>query len=293
MSVISRGFRVLRAEDVRVEPWSVRIGESDPLTMPSSLPDWTFYQPLKIRVTLIADLQELQVRLGLGQDARLGAVIIWGSLGTSLRGASDVLTIEPNETTVSLDLDGSLLRGALDLECQVLLVEPGTRSDDLLSPSNRGSILWTSKYTIDLEGTGARMPTIALPFSTQLIGGEHGLWWLRVASRDFHAQANSVLWLWLNEENLVIRELLDSPSSDGSVRTQELLRLDIYRQLIEIGLLDSEFSLDETYAQGSLGAVVAGPVRLLGESLNTLRQLHDQDAPRLNAQIQAAFGGLQ
>jgi len=119
------------------------------------------------------------------------------------------------------------------------------------------------------------------------------MWWLQVAQEsDFDAAADSVLWMWLNSENAAIQEMLESPSSDSARLTQRFLKIDLYRQLVQLGLRSLDFDLNEDYPSGSLGAVITAPMRLLGTDLMQLRGQFEHDAQGLEVTIQARLGGL-
>jgi hypothetical protein len=292
MRAVSRGYLSLTASDVRFDPWSVSLDGIPAISSPEQLDDWSYYQSVQVQTTLVAELSDLYARLQLGPDAKLGLVIIWSSPGTSLRGASSIFPLEGSETSAQIEIEGGLLRGDLRLECQVVLWRPGTPLSPI-SPQQAGSVVWTTSHSIRLEGLGSRMPILAVPFSKHLsAAGGHGMWWLQVDGSDLHAPADSILWMWLNDENPFIQEMLAEPADPASERTQHFLRMDFYRQLVEIGMRDEDFDMWDEFPAGSLGAVVAIPMRLLGESTGELRAKFVHEPQRLEAEIQARLGGL-
>jgi hypothetical protein len=293
MRAISRGYLSLKDSDVRLDPWAVSLGGGEPLSSPDHLDDWSYYQTVNVKITIVAELASLLSKLGLDESAELGLVIVWVSPGTSIRGASATRRVEEGETTVELDLEGGLLRGDLRLEAQIVLTHASSAEGNSLAPSDAGAIVWSSAHSIRLEGIGSRMPVLSVPFSKYFAAGaSHGMWWLQLSSIDFEAPADAALWMWLNDENEAIRELLGEPKSVGAQRTQQFLKLDFYRQLVGIGLREEHFTLDERYPSGSLGAVVAGPIGLLGVDLQELRAMQSRDPYRLEAELQSRLGGL-
>jgi hypothetical protein len=293
MKAVSRGYLSLAESDVSLDPWSLSLDGGEPQIAPESLDDWSYYQSLNIRVAAVADLQALLGRLDLAVDSQLGLVILWVSPGTSLRGSSEVVVLEPNETSVELDLEGALLRGDLRLECQIVLVSSPSKSSSALAPQEPGSVVWSSTHAVRLEGSGSRMPVVSIAFSQYFASqGNHALWWLQVAGADLYAPADSLLWMWLNEENPIVAEMLTDASSAPAARTQQFLKIDFYRQLIQLGLSDPDFSPDKDYPVGSLGAVISAPMSLLGDSYSDVRAKHANDPQLLDAEIQARLGGL-
>jgi hypothetical protein len=128
MRAISRGYLTLGPGDVRLDPWSVSLAGAAALSSPDHLNDWSYYQSLKVRTTLVAELASLIQRLQLDEAAKLGLVILWVSPGTSLRGASTIFPLEMMETSAELEIAGGLLRGDLKLECQIILIRPSVAS---------------------------------------------------------------------------------------------------------------------------------------------------------------------
>jgi hypothetical protein len=292
MRPVSRGYLTLDASDVRLDPWSVSMEGGGTLSSPESLDDWTYYQSLRIRTTVVADLGSVTHKLNLGENARLGLVIVWVSPGTSMRGASTVFPLEVLETSVELEINGGLLRGDLKLECQIVITRPSSLSA-LVAPSEVGAVVWSDSHSIRLEGIGSRMPVLAVPFSKHMAAaGGHAMWWLQVAGTDMHAPADSILWMWLNDENWMIQELLADPTSDGAERTRQFLKVDFYRQLIGMGIRDEDFDPADDFPTGSLGAVIAAPMGLLGLSIDELRIRNRHDPQLLEAEMQSRLGGL-
>jgi len=293
MKPISRGYLTLGDADIRLDPWSLSLDGGPDVSEPEHLPDWSYYQSLTARVTVVADPDFLRKRLNLGEGAILGVAIVWVSSGTSLRGSSEVIPIKSGETSVRLDLERGTIRGDLKLECQVILVHPSAEGQSQLAPSETGSIVWGSAYRVQLEGLGARMPVLAAKFSQQLAGdGSNGLWWLQILNGEMHSPAESALWFWVNEENPIIEELLSAEGGLGAQRTQHFMKVDLYRQLVTYGILDEDFSLDAAYPAGSLGAAIAAPVRLLHAELEELRGRFRDNPRDLEAEIQSRLGGL-
>jgi hypothetical protein len=249
---------------------------------------------MEISVTVDVDVDAVLLALGLGSDAKLGLVIIWTCAATSLRGSSTIAVLDGGETTARLGLDGGNLRRDVRLECQVVLVQPSVAPSSLFAPDAPGAILWAAARLVKLEGSGARLPILAVSFSKHLTSVSAGaMWWLRIEGDDLDAPADSALWLWINEESPIVREMLNKPNSERSKLTSHFMRLDLYRQLVAFGLEHDLFNLDAEYEEGSLGAVIAAPLRLFNDDSATLRARYRDDPQRLEAELQARVGGLE
>jgi len=294
MIPVSRGYLTISDDQVRHDPWSISLANTDAESSAEQLRDWSYYQPVVAKITVVAEIEDLYRSLALDESAELSLVILWVSSGTSLRGASAPVSLEQNETSAILEIDGGVLRGDVRFEAQIFLSRPSGSLISELAPQVVGSVVWQSNHVVRLEGSGSRMPVLALPFSEHVpAGGDHAMWWLQVAQEsDFDAAADSVLWMWLNSENAAIQEMLESPSSDSARLTQRFLKIDLYRQLVQLGLRSLDFDLNEDYPSGSLGAVITAPMRLLGTDLMQLRGQFEHDAQGLEVTIQARLGGL-
>jgi hypothetical protein len=135
------------------------------------------------------------------------------------------------------------------------------------------------------------MPVLVLPFSNHLLAASsNALWWLHISSSDLESMADSALWFWLNEESPVIQEMLSRPSSEKSKITARFMKTDLTRQLVSFALLHEEFDAEHEYEEGSLGAVLAAPVKLFGEDMTALRARFRDDPNRIEAELQGRAG---
>lgn len=293
MSVVSRGYQVLAQGDIAIDEWSTSIlGDSAEEAEPSELKDWNYYQSVRVRTILRLDPTSVSSKLELTSPDQLRAAIVWSSSGTGLRGRSDFAALEEAEMPLELVLESGQLRQQLQLEVLVALGRQAPSG--ALSPKAPGSVVWaSSRYAIDLEGLGSRLPVVAFPFSKRLQASAGAQWWLQVQSKDLEQPVDSVLWMWLNDEHPYVNQLLREPEDEASQRTSLHLVSDFHRQLLQLALAHEDLAMDANYAPGSLGEALVSVVRLIDPDLEALRSTYRVDPWKIETVLQAALGGVR
>lgn len=292
MSVVSPGYLTLRWDDVKLEPWRIQVGDgvSEYTVQDTHIEDWTYYSEFTVRVSVEMDLPSVLKKLGLAGDAVLGALVTWTS-DAGIRGVSNVVRLDNGENPIQVQIDAAQLRGQLRLQCQVVLREHVVTPVSKIAPSRAGSVLWQSDWKVRLEGLAPRFPAAPVPFSKVLGRSNEAMWWLQVGRiSDLDDPADGILWLWLNSENSLVQEMLASPNDPLAQRTLMLMKLDVTRQLIRLGLELDQLDLGATYAQNSIGQVLDNNLRLLGNDLDSIRAEQKGSPSTLDARIQSAFG---
>lgn len=291
MTAISRGYRTLDRDDVVFEPWRVVVGEGVEHIEPLALEDWSYYSTIEVRAAVQVDRMSVLSSLDLPPATPVGVLCLWSS-GTSLRGGTVATPLLDGSTPVSLSLDGSLLRGQLDLSCQIVVMDDVPHPLSPIAPIHAGSVVWETTTRIALEGLAPRMPILAVPFSSHLPSSRGAMWWLQVnpPEPDLEAPADGVLWMWLNSENPVIASMLARPDDLESRRTRFHIRLDLARQLVMLATRLEDLNVDVVYGEDTIGAALRRHVNLLGGDLNQLRTSARSAPEVLEARIQAAFG---
>lgn len=84
--------------------------------------------------------------------------------------------------------------------------------------------------------------------------------------------------------------MLDDPDASESKVWLQFLEVDFLRQLLREALSHDELSLSVEYPEGSLGAVLSGVVRLLGESIEFVQSRYTDDPGRVEAELQSRVG---
>ena len=252
------------------------------------LEDWDYSADVSVQLDLHVDLEGVCADIGVSGEVKLAALIHWNATGSNLRGAGPATVVKQGNNTLRLDLPGGELGGVLTLSPRVVL--KGADVFGPLSPRRCGSTLWSDQIVVTLEGGGARLPTMPVPFSRLGIGaGGTAAWALSVENADLEASASSSILLYLNTEHPRVAEMLsDQPTPETAVLL-DFIEYDVTRQLV-MRALDTE-DLYDSYqpSAGSLGEALLNVIRRLfpGRSLVDLRHDRNISPGDLEAALQA------
>lgn len=287
-SSISYPYLRPNANRVTASEWRVAsTGYAGPLV--PDLPGWDYSTNLAVAVQLDVELLGILADCGIGGRSRLGGLISWRAEKTSLRGSSTVEVLGSGINTLGLDLLGAELGGRLELEARVVLLDPDGGGE--LSPRLVGSILWSEKRSIRLEGVADRFPIELRDFTKAGLRGAGGAWVLHWDCRDPEWSASACLRLWINSQHPVA-DVLTCDSPDPNVMS--LLRHDLTRQLVEEAIENEELT-DSEWPPGSLGAALLERLRGVfpGLSLEDCRSMRRDRREDFESSIQAATSMLR
>ncbi|MBX3077975.1 MAG: hypothetical protein KF692_01915 [Cryobacterium sp.] len=253
----------------------------------SVIEDWSYFQPISLRVVLQVPIEQAISSLHLADDAELSTLLKWAGKSTSIRGASSPIIVTEEEITLEAEVPAGSVRRGLDVSVLIVVNKDGSGRRDPLAPHGRGTVVWESTASIDLEGIAPRMPVAGVAFTDDHMAS--AMWWLQVAAADeldLDAPTESAIWMWVNSENDKARALLDDPSNEISLQYAQFLKLDLNRQLVRLMLDADDFDPEEQYPSGSLGQLFQTQLLALDRPLDDLRRL---SPTVLDAQIQHAF----
>jgi hypothetical protein len=287
---ISRGYLTLSPSSAAIDDWVIGTdGDTNEQIRPDHLRDWNYYQAVTVKTVLNLDVSACRADLELKETDDLCAAILWSSAGTNLRGKSDPVSVVSALTPIELLVEPGELRGQIQVEVVLALRRAGA-STHPLAAKRPGSVVWSSsRFSVDLEGLGSRMPVVAFPFSRRLAHSANAQWWLSVRSTDLDRPADGVLWMWLNEEHPYVKALLVDPETEPSERTALHLSADFHRQLLQMAITSPDLDMAAEYDRGSLGASLVSIVRLLEDDLESLRTQYASDPWLVEARMQAAI----
>lgn len=254
--------------------------------------DWTYYDNIYVKCSFGLDLGATLDRLRLPSSALLGAVLIARSSVPPSIVRSDVHNIRNGRQQIYLTVPGHQVSRALTLEFQISLLHAGHTFESPFAPRRLGNTVFRVERKIILEGVAPRLPMLPLSFADHgIASSDNSLWWLRLTTRDLAASASAAIWLWLNIDNASISHMLEDSDSTDAQAWLQFLELDFMRQLLREALSNDELSLQVSYPEESLGHVLSSVVRLLGLSLDQVRQRYQEDPGRVEAELQAKVGG--
>lgn len=280
------------SEDVVVvEPWRL-VTEDGEIPAPEALPDWDYQMDLHLRRTVRVDLSRARSQSGLPTAAALMLAAVWTATGSNLSGPAQQIRLTDDGTRrVDLDvrLRGADLGGLLLLDTALVLAE--RRSDaHPSSPRRAGSVLWSDRDTLRLQGDAPQFPMAVIDFArTSFPDG--AAWHLQISGSLESATMGSLLLL-INERNTVTATAFKNAGKPGPVDRIVLSAVyaDAARTMIEHALGTDDFVEDSDFPDGSLGATLIGLFDQLfpGQSITDIRLRRHQSPALFASDLQAA-----
>lgn len=292
MSAVSRGYRTCPDRFVNINHVTVQVEGGPSYDDPRYLEDWTYYQGLRVSVALSVDVSQARRATG-DPTGTLGVSIAWVCKWTGLRGTSEAAPITDQNLTASVEIPAGSLRRQVQITPRIVLLQPG-HTRERGSADARGSLLWqlSDPIAVRLEGGGARMPIMTAPTRGEpFIGQQRAMWKIEVDRSDLDVPVEAAVRVILNEGNREAKLLLDEPHREAARAIEHFLTLDFHREIVRAALHeDTGLDLSRTYPDDSIGALFQLELSLLGEPIETLRILRDNNPAQLDTDIQGCFG---
>ncbi|MFF7646025.1 hypothetical protein [Streptomyces canus] len=286
-----RPYRVPSEDVVTAEPWLL-VTEDGEVPMPEALPDWDYQMDLHLRRTVSVDLDRARSESGLSADAALTLAVVWTATGSNLSGPAEHARLADDGTIIAefdIVLCGADLGGLLALDTALVLAErrPDGRPS---SPRRAGSVLWSDREELRLQGDAPQFPMAVIDFSLTSFPDE-AAWHLQISGGLENATMGSLLLL-VNERNTVTATAFENAGKPRPIDRVVLSAVyaDAARIMIEHALANDDFSEDGDFPEGSLGATMMSLFdRLFPDQLITDIRLRQRQSPALFASdLQAA-----
>jgi hypothetical protein len=284
-------YRVPSTDAIRAEGWILLVGE-DEILLPEALPDWDYQMDLSLRRSVGIDLDRVRAEARLQPEAALNLTVVWTSTGSNLRGRAECVRIEGRgEGSVELTahLKGADLGGLLKMDTVLVLADP-VRNARPTAPHRAGSILWSDRRTVRLQGDAPQFPIAVIDFVKTSFPDE-AAWHLQIGNNLLAAAMGSLLLL-VNEQN---NATTNAFRNAGKPRQVDLLVLsavyaDVARIMVEHALRDPDFIDGLSFPEDTLGATLVGLFHQLfpDRSINDLRLRLNQSPSLFAAELQAA-----
>lgn len=288
---MTRAFPYLRppADVVETGPWS-RPGPDGTIELPSALPDWDYSTVLTLQRTVRVDGMRTRELSGLAPETALALAVRWSASSSMLRGRAWKTAVPPQdgvEITIEFELDGRELGGNLELVTALTLDELAP-SLSLAAPSRPGSVLWSDRFAVMLQGDAVLFPLAIADFN-DLPYPTRASWYLDVGQDLEAAAMGSILLLGNERRELVVSALAAAAApSDVEQAVLSFLRTDVLRTLVERAVTHEDFDEEYEYPAGSLGAVLRALVRnvLPDVRIEELRRERQNDPAFFASRIQ-------
>ncbi|MBT2508110.1 hypothetical protein J7I98_19905 [Streptomyces sp. ISL-98] len=284
-------YRIPAADVIAAEEWLLATEDGD-VVMPEALPDWDYQMDLHLRRTVRVDMDRARSQSGLPTDAALMLAAVWTATGSNLSGpAQHVRLAESGTNTVEFDvrLRGADLGGLLLLDTALVLAE--RRSDARpSSPRRAGSVLWSDRESLRLQGDAPQFPMAVIDFSRTSFPDD-AAWHLQISGGLESATMGSLLLL-VNERNTVTATAFENAGKPRQVDRIVLSAVyaDAARIMIEHALNNDDFAEDADFPDGSLGATLLSQFDHLfpGQSITDIRLRRRQSPALFASDLQAA-----
>ncbi|MEV0435489.1 hypothetical protein [Nocardia sp. NPDC050413] len=261
------------------------------ISLPDHLPHWDYQTNLLLRRVVHVDLERALAESTLAPGTELALAGVWTSTGSKLRGTLSRAIVPANgEVELRAELVGADLGGVVTLDTALVLARRRHGTDRPVAPRRGGSVLWSDRTQIRLQGDAPQFPIAIVDFDQTNYPGD-AAWHLEIGS-DLDVATMGSLLLLVNEKKTLIAEALQRAANP---RLQDKLALsmlyaDVARTMVDHALSISEFNDDATYLDETLGATLQELFGRLfpGRSITDVR-LAAQESPNLFAsQLQAA-----
>jgi hypothetical protein len=284
-------YRVPREDVVQAAGWRLVLEDGE-LPLPEALPDWDYQMDLHLRRTVTVELDEVRGQCGLPAQAALSLAAVWTATGSNLSGPARQVRLA-GDGTARVDLDvrlrGADLGGLLSLDTVLVLAErrPEARAS---SPRRAGSVLWSDRIELRLQGDAPQFPMAVIDFSLTSFPVD-AAWHLQITG-DLDSATMGSLLLLVNERNPVVTTAFQKASrpSQTDRLVLSVVHADAARTMLEHGLSDEDFQDDANFPEGSLGATLLSLFqRIFPDQSITDVRLRRQQSPALFAsELQAA-----
>ncbi|TFV63704.1 hypothetical protein E4P40_27240, partial [Blastococcus sp. CT_GayMR20] len=229
---MTRVFPFLRppGDVVTLGPWS-RLTPDGGEPLPDTLLDWDYDTVLSLLRPMTVDGLRARRLTGLAEEAELDLSVQWFATSSALRGRawrSPLPAVDGFEAAVAFDLPGDDLGGTLELVTSITLRTPG-REASAAAPSRPGSVLWSDRHQVLLQGDNTLFPIAPadfhdLPYPT-------GAGWYLHIDEDLEAAALGSILLLVNERHEVVMRALEAAAfpAEADRRVLSTLRTDVLR----------------------------------------------------------------
>ena len=271
--------------------WSICVGGNP--VHGKSAKGWDYATPVDIVFRCETAVSELRRSVQLEPGSEVALVLRWHAAGgTGLRGAGQPCRVVEGLNEIHLHLDGHSLGGTLVLNAALILLVRAPGDSLPLAPARPGSVLWSQRKKVVLEGGGPMFPVELISFKDAGLRGPNAGWCLRWDSQDYDQAAGACLRLQFNRDHERAAAAATDPQDPKNAAFIQALRWDVARQMILVALDDEPGFNSLDWPERSLGAALTARVRTVfrGLSLDECRSLRRSNPEDFETSLQSAMG---
>ncbi|WP_211339425.1 hypothetical protein [Nocardia mexicana] len=244
------------------------------------------------------DLERVRSEAGLSLDAPLTLAVVWTSTGSKLKGVAGRRALRiSGPVRLQVRLPGSDLGGVLILDTVLILGQRRQGDDRPAAPRRAGSVLWSDRHQLRLQGDSPQFPMAILDFAKTIYPSD-AAWHLELDSLD-SATMGSLLLL-VNEKKPVIANALKNAAQPGprDAVVLAVLYAEVARTMIEYALRSPDFDDESIFPDESLGATIQSLFSRIfpQRSVRDVRAQAERSPNWLSTEVQASlnlFGGIE
>lgn len=227
-------------ESVAAGPWSLAGGGE----LDDRVDHWDPFLVLRLERQVTVEVDRLLASIGGLEPAALALAALWRSSRTRLKGPgmSVPLGDDGGERTITLAMDvpGTEAGGNLELQTVLMLAEEEPRRSPI-SAHRVGSVLWSDRFVLSLEGDAARFPMTVDDFAALHGIADDAPWSLEWYPRDLDQPVLGAMRLLVNSRNPIAVEAVGDALAPESAAVASAIRFDVTRALVHGALRNEEF----------------------------------------------------
>lgn len=303
---ISYGFLRPRDEDFSDNTFTIECGnvtvtvtaESD-IREVVELSSWGRGNDILVKAELTTALDSVVEDCDLPLDgARLGTLLRWNCPTTSIRGFGKTVPVTDGTSRPTVTIPGNDVAGAVNIELNVVLLNNPVTDQNSVAPVRPGSMLWSRRLRVQLEGVGSIVNTTSYDFVEAHELDPSAMWRISLES-DPEVHVTRAIRVCMNTANKTTKSALDNINS-GKILTKEtqmwqrFLDIDLRTHLVWAALgLSQETNLAEYERdEESYGQTLHGILRgyFPNDDPVTLLQKAATDPGSIAARVQNNYG---
>lgn len=232
-------FRIAAPSDVRAEPWLLAETRE---AIGDRAEHWDPDLKLRLIRAVTVDLDAVLASTGLDSPCRLTLATVWRSDRTRLRGSGMSIPLRDRsgeaQASLSLDIPGHLAGGSVELRTALVLTEAWKEASPIVA-KRVGSVLWSDKVAVALEGSAARFPVTVIDFAEVPGLANMAPWALEWTPHDLDQPVLGAMRLLVNSAVPAVVQAISGSRDPHDVAIATLIRFDVARSFVH-GALSQE-----------------------------------------------------
>jgi hypothetical protein len=221
-------------------PWNLAGGGQ----LDGRVEHWDPFLVLNLERRVTVDVDRLVASSGEVEPGTLALAAMWRSTRTRLKGPGMSVSLGEGggESTITLALDvpGTTTGGNLEVQT-FLMLTGGTSPRSPIAAHRSGSVLWSDREVVALEGDAARFPLTVVDFAALNGISSDAPWSLEWYPHDLDQPVLGAMRLLVNSRNPVVVEAVGDAQAPESAAVASAIRFDVTRALVHGALGNEDF----------------------------------------------------